>query len=84
MLKGDCNKCLHGNEPEDSEVCVRCGIARKNYTPITAVGKYGDICDKCVHEEYCDIATFGGHYPKITACYKYAERQKMDERSERE
>lgn len=31
MLKGDCNECLHGNEPEDSEVCIECGIARKNY-----------------------------------------------------
>lgn len=31
MLKGDCNNCLHGNEPEDSEVCIECGIARKNY-----------------------------------------------------
>lgn len=33
MLKGDCNECLYGNEPEDSDVCIECGIARKNYTP---------------------------------------------------
>lgn len=34
LLKGDCNLCLHGNELEDSDVCIECGISRKNYTPI--------------------------------------------------
>lgn len=34
MLKGDCNKCVHGDMPEDSRVCVECGISRIHYTPI--------------------------------------------------
>lgn len=40
--------------------------------------KYGDICDKCAHGEYCDMATFGGHNPKITACCKYTERRQTN------
>ena len=40
--------------------------------------KYGDICDKCAHAEYCDMATFGGHNPKITACSKFTERHQSN------
>ena len=40
--------------------------------------KYGDICDKCAHAEYCDMATFGGHNPKITACCKFTERHQTN------
>lgn len=40
--------------------------------------KYDDICDKCAHEEYCDMATFGGHNPKITACSKFTERNQTN------
>ena len=40
--------------------------------------KYGDICDKCAHCEYCDMATFGGHNPQITACCKFAKRHQTN------
>lgn len=40
--------------------------------------KYDDICDKCAHGEYCDMATFGGHNPKITACYKFKEKNQTN------
>jgi hypothetical protein len=39
---------------------------------------YGDVCDKCAHSEYCDMATFGGHNPKITACCKFARRHQTN------
>ena len=40
--------------------------------------KYDDICDKCAHAEYCDMATFGGHNPKITACCKFTNRHQTN------
>lgn len=40
--------------------------------------KYDDICDKCAHAGYCDMATFGGHNPKITACYKFEKRHQTN------
>lgn len=35
MLKGDCRKCQHGVLPPDCDICIECGLARKNYKPIT-------------------------------------------------
>lgn len=35
MLKGDCNKCIHKDLSVYSNTCMRCGLSRKNYSPIT-------------------------------------------------
>lgn len=40
--------------------------------------KYEDICDKCAHGAYCDMATFGGHNPKIVACCKFTNRHQTN------
>ena len=40
--------------------------------------KYGDICDKCAHCEYCDMATFGGHTPHITACSHFLQSKQTN------
>lgn len=32
---------------------------------------YGDICDGCYAKNFCDMAQFGGHNPRITACSKF-------------
>lgn len=40
--------------------------------------KYGDICDKCAHCGYCDMATFGGHEPPITACSQFKEKSQTN------
>ena len=32
---------------------------------------YGDICDGCYAKNFCDMALFGGHNPRITACPKF-------------
>ena len=36
------------------------------------------ICKKCAHESYCGMAQFGGHNPKITACYQFTERHQTN------
>lgn len=59
MLKGDCNECIFGGLPEDSDVCIECGIARKNYTPIKerTTMKYENIVRKlrfCTDGDYWD------------------------------
>ena len=33
MLTGDCNICVNSNLEPDGEMCVGCGLSRKNYTP---------------------------------------------------
>lgn len=40
--------------------------------------KYGDICDKCAHCGYCDMATFGGHNPPITACSYFSQSKQTN------
>ena len=40
--------------------------------------KYGDICDKCAHCGYCDMATFGGHNPPITACSHFSQSKQTN------
>ena len=32
-----------------------------------------DICDDCAHKEYCEMAQFGGHNPRITACSHFSK-----------
>lgn len=34
-MSGDCKLCSNNSLPTDAPVCVRCGIARKSYTPMT-------------------------------------------------
>lgn len=34
--------------------------------------KYHDICDSCTYGCCCDMAQFGGHNPRITACSHFA------------
>lgn len=36
------------------------------------------ICKKCIHENYCNMAQFGGHVPPITACSKFEEKSKTN------
>jgi len=51
MLKGDCRICVHGSEPEDSEICVECGIARENYAPIKKEEDNTIIADDYISRE---------------------------------
>lgn len=36
------------------------------------------ICKKCAHENYCDMAQFGGHVPPITACPIFKEKSQTN------
>lgn len=36
------------------------------------------ICKKCAHENYCDMAQFGGHVPPIMACPKFKEKSQTN------
>lgn len=39
---------------------------------------YHDICDDCAHKGYCDMAQFGGHNPRITACSHFSKRKQTN------
>ena len=43
--------------------------------------KYGDICDNCLHETYCNTARFkpiGGHNSHTTACSQFIARHQTN------
>jgi hypothetical protein len=46
MLTGDCNVCINGKMPSYSATCVKCGLSRKNYKPITKADRIRSMTDE--------------------------------------
>lgn len=60
MIRGDCNTCVHKEKASDSATCVECGIASKNYKPITNADRI-----RAMSED--ELAWF--YAEKIASCY---------------
>lgn len=37
LLKGDCNECINKCLPEDSIICIECGLSRKNFINVSEI-----------------------------------------------
>jgi len=46
MIRGDCNTCVHKDKASYSATCVECGIANKNYKPITNADRIRSLSDE--------------------------------------
>jgi len=67
MIRGDCNTCVHKDKASYSATCVECGIANKNYKPITNADRIRSLSDEEL--AYCFAANECGYCHLKEKCF---------------